>query len=45
VLVIVSVFTGTAWPLVFAVKALLFGLIAFAVIGMLRRRHRGRTRG
>ncbi len=45
VLVIVSVVTGTAWPLIFAVKALLFGMIAFAVIGMLRRRHRGGMRG
>lgn len=44
-LVIVSVVTGTAWPLLFAVKALVFGLVALAVIGMFRGRHRRGIRG
>ncbi|MEV5407595.1 DUF1707 domain-containing protein [Thermopolyspora sp. NPDC052614] len=44
-LAIISVAAGTAWPLIIAVKVLLFGTIAFMVIRAIRHRGWSRRRG
>jgi len=41
VLAIVSVVAGTAWPLLFALKAMVVGAIVFAVVRLARHRRRG----